>query len=298
MTRTELPDPATTDASVAEHIAAAAAPLLGVPPDDVRAALSAEAAHIQLSAFADSTHAPVLVVAAAPSKPLTITLEARYADEFTSQVAFAKRAPASALSAARPLWQQLSVVALARARRSTRSPPCALRAGAAAQIGLPLATQTDADRASLRAPRRAQRAPPLPATRRDAGSSCACPPPSPTPSPPRRPTAAAARRTRRRLRATSSSAATSWALHSRKSSDSCRGAWRSSAVWRAARRARSRTRRGHGGAHCPVLAAVRGHTAMAAARVGAADAQLCALLLKGDGSPSAQLLSSRRRRRR
>ena len=99
-------------ASVADHIAAAAAPLLGVPPDDVRAALSAEAAHIQLSAFADSTHAPVLVVAAAPSKPLTITLEARYADEFTSQVAFAKRAPTSALSATRPLWQQLSVVAL------------------------------------------------------------------------------------------------------------------------------------------------------------------------------------------
>ena len=84
--------------SVAEHVAAAAAPLLGVSTDDVRAALSAEAAHIQLSAFADSTHAPVLVVAAAPSKTLTITLEARYADEFTSQVAFAKRAPASALS--------------------------------------------------------------------------------------------------------------------------------------------------------------------------------------------------------
>ena len=94
----------------------------------------------------------MLVVAAAPSKPLTITLEARYADEFTSQVAFAKRAPASALSAARPLWQQLSVVAL-----GAGSPVDALAAVLPSALApllkseLPLATQTDADRASLRA---------------------------------------------------------------------------------------------------------------------------------------------------
>ena len=290
--------------SVAEHIASVAAPLLGVPPDDVRAALSAEAAHIQLSAFADSTHAPVLVVAAAPSKPLTITLEARYADEFTSQVAFAKRAPASALSAARPLWQQLSVVAL-----GAGSPVDALAAVLPSALAPllksaePLAAQTDADRASLRARldelqralhRCQQRVemPELelrvPAAVADAVAA------APTDRGGGEARAAALARDELERRGELGAALEEVErLMPRRLEELGRLA--ALPDERAAELA-------EGTAEHIVQFWQRyeEHTAMAAARVGAADAQLCALLLKGDpdGSPSVCSLSLKRRKRR